>query len=56
MSEFEKELKDLLNKHCQENKSGTPGFIFAGYIINCMAAFDSAVMKREDWYGRKPEK
>lgn len=49
---FSEELTALLNRHSQENASGTPDFILSVYIRNCLAAFNGAVNQREQWYGR----
>lgn len=54
MSEFEEELKQLINKYCMENTSNTPDFILAQYLTDSLAAFNAAVQKRERWYGRDP--
>ena len=53
MDEFRKELEHLINKHSYENGSDTPDFILADYLRDCLNAFDSAVRKRETWWGRK---
>jgi len=50
--EFRIKLEQLLNQWSKENESNTPDFILANYLINCLAAFDSAVREREIWYGR----
>ena len=50
MSEFRKELTDLINCHSAENGSDTPDFILAEYLSNCLDNFDEAVQKRTDWY------
>ncbi len=55
MDEFRKEIESVINKHSQENVSNTPDFILATYILGCLNAFDTAVLKREAYYGR-PEK
>jgi hypothetical protein len=52
MTEFEKELESLINRHSLENGSNTPDFILAEYLRDCLDAFDIAVTKRSDWYGR----
>jgi len=52
VSDFEKELKDLINKHSMENRSNTQDFILAGYLEACLLAFDTAVQQREAMYGR----
>lgn len=49
---FEKELEHLLNRFSQENASGTPDFILANYLKNCLAAWNEAVQQRETWWGR----
>lgn len=49
---LKKELEILLNKHSAENNSGTPDFILANYLLNCLVAYDVAVEAREKWYGR----
>jgi hypothetical protein len=35
-----------------EAGSDTPDFILAQYLMTCLAAFDVAVRRRENWYGR----
>ena len=54
MSEFEKELTSLLNRHSRENASNTPDFILAQFLEGCLATFATAVQQRENWYGRDP--
>lgn len=49
---FEKELTRILNCGCAENASNTPDFILAEFMLKCLAAFNSGVNRREDWYGR----
>lgn len=48
---FAQELRSLLNRHSQENKSNTPDFILATYLLWCMTAFNQAVNDRDAWYG-----
>jgi len=55
MEEFREELERLINKYSCENESDTPDFILAEYLYDCLNAFDSAVRKRETWWGRKQE-
>ena len=50
--DFEKELERLINKYSMENGSNTPDFILAEYLRSCLSAFNVAVTKREEWYGR----
>jgi len=53
MSSFSKELGDLINRHSIENASGTPDFILAEYISDCLHSFCTASNARDKWYGRK---
>lgn len=52
MSEFEKAIKEMINKFSMENASNTPDFILAMYLNNCLKAFNEATQQRETWYGR----
>lgn len=47
---FKQDLQQLLNVHCKENKSGTPDFILAQYLSDCLKAFDKAVNRRDEFY------
>lgn len=49
---FEKELEQLINKHCKENDSNTPDWILAQYMSKCLQAFNETVNAREKYYGR----
>jgi len=51
---FRRELENLLNSHCKENISDTPDFILAKYLIDCLAAFDQATLRRTTWYNKLP--
>lgn len=48
MSDFERELKNLINKHSVENSSDTADYILARYLMECLAAFSTAVRSREN--------
>jgi hypothetical protein len=47
---FRTELERLINRHLKESGSNTPDFILAGYLIDCLDAYDRAVIAREKWY------
>lgn len=47
---FRAELETLINKHSKENGSNTPDFILADYMIDCLNAYDKAVVCRVKWY------
>jgi hypothetical protein len=49
---FEKSLEHLLNRYSQENRSNTPDFILAQFLLGCLAAWNASVQRREQWYGR----
>jgi hypothetical protein len=44
-------LEKLINHHSKENGSNTPDFILADYLSECLAAYDRAVRRRDDWHG-----
>lgn len=50
--DFEAELRSFLNRTCQENASNTPDFVLAEYLFSCLNAFNKAVDRREQHYGR----
>ena len=49
---FREEIDELLNRCSAENGSDTPDFVLARFLIDCLAAFDRAVVARERFYGR----
>lgn len=49
ISDFEKELEQLINKHSRENMSDTPDFILAEYLNTCLTAYSVAVSSRDHW-------
>ena len=49
---FAQELQALINRHSQENASNTPDFILAAFLEACLAAWNQATLRREEWYGR----
>ena len=53
MTEFEKELESLINRHSMENGSDTPDFILAKFLRGCLETFNSAVARRAKWYGHE---
>ena len=54
MSEFEKDLAELLNRHSLEHLSGSPDWLLAQYLAACLATFNFAIQQRENFYGREP--
>jgi hypothetical protein len=48
---FQEELESLLNRNSMENDSGTPDFILAAYLQDCLTAFNKTVIARAAWRG-----
>lgn len=55
MSEFQKELEDLINRYSMENGSNTPDFILSEYLSSCLISYNLATNRRDKWYGFKSE-
>lgn len=45
------DLARVLNRHSAENRSGTPDFILAHYLMGCLRAWDLGTRARDRWYG-----
>jgi hypothetical protein len=54
MGTFEQAIQQMINHYSQENESNTPDYILAQFLVGCLAAFNTAVQQRENWYGRDP--
>jgi hypothetical protein len=52
-AEVQKELTNLVNRLSLENASDTPDFIIAEFLHEILGAWNSAVQRREKWYGRR---
>ena len=50
MTKFEKELRDLLNRHSMENGSDTADWLLARYLCGCLKLFDATIKTREASY------
>jgi hypothetical protein len=48
---FRAELEKLLNRFSMENGSNTPDFVLAGFLWNCLVAYDAAVVQRDQHLG-----
>jgi len=55
MADLREELSELLNRKSRENKSNTPDFILANFMLDCLQAGEELVRSREQWYGVKNE-
>lgn len=49
---LEGEISHVLNKHSAENGSNTPDFLLAEYLMACLLAFNQAIDRRAQWYGK----
>jgi hypothetical protein len=52
VSDLRRDLTETLNRHSAENGSNTPDFLLAKFLLDCLNAFDEAVIGRAHWYGR----
>lgn len=57
MTRFREELMNLIGKYSGKNRSYTPEFMLADFLISCLDAFDLAVTQRTEWNRMsKPQK
>lgn len=54
METLEYEIARTLNKYCEENKSDTPDWILAQYLLKCLEAWRYATVQRDSWFNFKP--
>ena len=47
-----KKLSDLLNSHSIENRSDTPDFMLAEFMLGCLTVYENTINNREKWFGR----
>jgi hypothetical protein len=52
---LEKDLTSLLNRYSQEQKSGTPDYILAWYLLACLEVWNTATVMRGTWRGESVE-
>ena len=55
MLTFQEDLAQVINRHSAENPSGTPDFILAEYLTECLKNFNEIVGKRAEWRGESVE-
>jgi len=51
MKEFKKDLEELINKHCIENKCDIPDFLLSEMIAGFIEAIGPIFKKTLDWHG-----
>lgn len=49
-----KRLEQILNEYSRENKSNTPDFILAQFMMGCLRSFEAAANERDKWYSFTP--
>ena len=49
MGTLTNDLLVLLNSYSAENRSNTPDFILAAYLVACLEAFNASVARRTAW-------
>ena len=49
-SSFQKELRQLINRHSRENDSNTPDWILARFMQESLNAFEQATRQRDRWF------
>lgn len=54
-NELRNEISTALNRASAENASGTPDFILADYLLDCLTAFDKVIERRATWRGESVE-
>lgn len=52
--DLKRELTTLLNRTSRENKSDTPDFLLAEFMLGCLESFERATKKRDKWYRFEP--
>lgn len=52
MTDFQRDLTSVINRHCQEFPGNIPDFIIAEYLVDCLKNLHETTMKRERWFGR----
>lgn len=56
MTQFEREIREAINRNSKENQSDTPDYILARYLVSCLDSFSIAVHDRDVWYGFNAKK
>lgn len=51
--QLEKEFREVLNRNSRENRSNTPDFMLAKYLVKCLRAYEDGVVSRDTWNGNR---
>lgn len=49
------DITAVLNRHSRENRSNTPDFVLAAFVLSALDAFERLTAARDTWYGIAPE-
>ncbi len=44
------EIERAINRASREDRSNTPDYILAEYLVRCLDAFEKATNQRTEWY------
>jgi hypothetical protein len=50
-----KDFENAINRNSLENRSNTPDFLLAQYLMDCLKAYENVHDANEKWYGRNLE-
>jgi len=50
---LQEEIMIAINKNSAENKSNTPDFILAQFLMMCLSAYNNAVEMRDRWHSNE---
>lgn len=54
-SNLEEDITRAINYHSWERFSGTPDFILAEYLTDCLASYEKAIQAKDEWHGKRSE-
>ena len=49
---FRSDLISLINSHSLENRTDTPDFILADFLMGCLESYESAIENCYDWHNK----
>jgi len=48
MDDLKKDIQDAINRHSAESLSGTPDYVLAQYLSDCLHVFNVAIIARDE--------
>ena len=52
MPTLRQDIESVINRHGAEKESDTPDYILAGYLTECLVAFNRAARRSKAWHDR----